>query len=517
MACVEPLLNECLKAWYSMLKTPPSSRPTLDPQLFEQVLASGGDERIAIDPGTGRNRYGLPRGRACDEAWFSSSTASAISARGYDAALQAYRSIIATGDARSISAWFESLRARLTRLFGIKGSDIVFAASGTELELVALGLARGILRRPLVNLVVAPGETGRGVLLAASGRHFLGSAPFRERVACGALLEGFETPETLTATVDIRDEAGMPDIIDDDVIQKVEAGIARGRCVLIHLLDCSKTNRSGLRRATASQLMARYAGQVLVVVDSCQLRCSAEQIKADLRAGFMVMISGSKFAAGPPFAGALLLPPGLVDQMRDMDLPSGLSAYTAVEDWPVALRERARWQFAVASNIGAGLRWEAALAELTRLFALPIQFRDAVAEAFADVVEAHVLENPALALVDLTSADGLRPLRTIFSVVTEAPEKMPLAPEAIYHALMQPRPDDPLPGPSKRIFHVGQPVAIGPRSALRVCLSASHIVDVAETMAKGGTFETAVAPLLADIEALFLKWARVARDLRGCA
>jgi hypothetical protein len=93
---------------------------------------------------------------------------------------------------------------------------------------------------------------------------------------------------------------------------------------------------------------------------------------------------------------------------------------------------------------------------------------------------------------------------------------MPLAPEAIYRALMQQRPDDPLPGPSKRIFHVGQPVAIGPRSALRVCLSASHIVDVAETMAQDGTFETAVAPLLADIKALFLKWARVARDLRGC-
>jgi len=519
MASGEPSPDKCLKAWYSMLKTPPSSCPTPDLQRFEQLLASGGDERIAIDPGTGRNRYGLPRGKACDEAWFSSSTASAISPRGYDAALQAYRSIIATGDARSISAWFDSLRARLTRLFGSKGSDIVFAASGTELELVALGLARRILRPPMVNLVVAPGETGRGVLLAASGRHFLGSAPFRARVECGALLEGFETPETLTATVDIRDQAGMPlaaDSVDSRVIREVEASIAGGRCVLIHLLDCSKTNRSGPRRSTASELMARYAGQVLVVVDSCQLRCSPEQIKADLRAGFMVMISGSKFAAGPPFAGALLLPPGLVSRLTDLDLPPGLSAYTAAEDWPVALRKRARRQFAAACNVGAGLRWEAALAELEKLFALPIEFRDAVGRAFADAVEAHVLDNPALVLVDPTSAGGLRPLRTILSVVTVAPEKMPLASEAIYRGLMQARPDDPLPGPSKRIFHVGQPVAIGPRSALRVCLSASHIVDAAESLAKDGAFESGVAPLLADIEALFLKWARVAEDLCRC-
>jgi hypothetical protein len=519
MACVEPLLNECLKAWYFMLKTPPTSCPTPELRRFEQLLASGGDERIAIDPGTGRNRYGLPRGKACDEAWFSSSTATAISPRGYDAALQAYRSIIATGDARAISAWFESLRARLTRLFGIKGSDIVFAASGTELELVALGLARGILRPPLLNLVVAPAETGRGVLLAASGRHFLGSAPFCEDVACGAWLEGFEAPETFTATVEIRDEAGMPlsaDSIDSDVVQKVEAAIAGDRCVLIHLLDCSKTNRGGPRRSTASALMARYAGQVLVVVDSCQLRCTPEQIMADLRDGFMVMISGSKFAAGPPFAGALLLPPGMVDQVRDLDLPPGLLAYTAAEDWPVALRGQGWPQFAAAGNVGAGLRWEAALAELEKLFALPIAFRDAVAEAFADAVEALVLDNPALALVDHTTADGLRPLRTIFSIVTRAPERMSAASEAVYRALMLPRPDDPLSGAAKRIFHVGQPVAIGPRSALRVCLSASHIVEVAETMAKDGTFETAVAPLLADIDGLFLKWARVASGLRGC-
>jgi len=54
---------------------------------------------------------------------------------------------------------------------------------------------------------------------------------------------------------------------------------------------------------------------------------------------------------------------------------------------------------------------------------------------------------------------------------------------------------------------------IGPRSALRVCLSASQIVDVAEPFANGQPFEAAVAPLLADIDGLFLKWARVARDL----
>ena len=494
---------------------PPLSCPTRDVQRFESLLTSGGDERIAIDAETARNRYGSPRGMAGDEAWFSSSTATAISARGYDAALAAYRLHMEAGHAQSMSAWFGSLRLRLMTLFGVPGAEIVLSASGTELELLALCLARNILPGALTNVVIAPGETGRGVMLAASGRHFLGSAPLRDKVACGALLAGFETPETLTAKVEIRDQAGVPlspDGIDRAAIRSVEDSIALGRSVLIHVLDCSKTNLGGLRRATASLLMTCHAPRVLVVVDACQLRCSPEQIRADLRAGFMVMISGSKFAAGPPFAGALLLPPSLVAQLGHLDLPPGLLAYTAAEDWPNALQAKVARPFAAAGNAGVGLRWEAALAELERLFALPVRFRDAVSGAFAAAVDKHVLDNDALALVDRDRAGQTQ--RTIVPIVTVASETVALAAEDVYRALRQPRADDgSSAATSKRIFHVGQPVLIGPRSALRVCLSASQIVDVAEPFANGQPFEAAVAPLLADIDGLFLKWARVARDL----
>jgi hypothetical protein len=499
-----------------MLKPLPLSCPTLAVQRFESLLSSGGDERLAIDAETGRNRYGSPRGTAGDEAWFSSSTASAISPRGYDAALAAYRSNIDGGSARSMSAWFSSLRQRLLTLFGVPGSEIVLSASGTELELLALSLARNILPGALTNVVIAPGETGRGVMLAASGRHFLGSAPFRDKVECTALLDGFETPETRAATVEIRDQTGVAlcaDRIDGDAIRTVEDSIARGRSVLLHVLDCSKTNLAGLRRATASALMARHAARVLVVVDACQLRCSPEQIRADLRAGFMVMISGSKFAAGPAFAAALLLPPSLVRQFGSLDLPPGLLAYTAAEDWPHALRAKIALPFAAAGNGGVGLRWEAALAELERLFALPIECRDAVSRAFAEAVEKYVLDDDHLALVDRNPVGGGQPNRTIFPIVTLDSETVPLATEEVYRALRQPRADDCAPATSKRIFHVGQPVSIGPRSALRVCLSASQIVDVAEPLAKGQPFATAIARLLADIDGLFFKWAGVARDL----
>jgi hypothetical protein len=226
-----------------------------------------------------------------------------------------------------------------------------------------------------------------------------------------------------------------------------------------------------------------------------------------------VMITGSKFAAGPPFAGAILLPPEIVEQLRSPGLPPGLLAYTAAEDWPVALRRKIRCQFAVTDNVGAGLRWEAALAELERLLALPVQFRKAVTRAFANAIERRVLDDPRFELVDQGLADGLASDRTIFPILTVAQDNTPLASEAIHQSLRLPLPGNSDPGRSNRTFHVGQSVPIGRHSALRVCLSAHHILDAAENMAKGPAFETSVAPLMADLDGLFLKWACVADDI----
>ncbi len=480
------------------------------------MLVSGGDERVAIDPGTGRTRYGTPRGTTRDEVWFSSSTATAISPRGYDAALLAYRWAVQARDERAISVWFERIRARLNALFGIDGSEIVLSASGTELELIALLMAQSILRPPLTNVVMAPGETGSGVMLTASGRHFLSSSPFRSKVEHGAWVEGFESLQSRTEAVEIRDAAGMPrspEAVDDDVVAAVAAAIAGGGSALIHLLDCSKTDRSGLRRPTASALSERFAGRALVVVDSCQLRCSPEQIRADLRAGFMVMITGSKFAGGPPFCGALLLPPGVVEQLPTLELPPGLLAHTAAEDWPLSLRGRIGGPFAARHNVGAGLRWEAALAGLERLFDFPPGLRQAVVGAFASAVRQRVRENPDLELID--DEDGYDALtqRTIFPDLTAGCETLPAA-ESIRRALRQPASRESPAQGSNRIFHVGQPVAIGNRVALRVCLSASEIVDALERMANGQAFEPAVAPLMEDIDSLFRKWARAVQDFR---
>ncbi len=151
---------------------------------FERMLVSGGDGRIAIDPQTGRTRYYTPRGKACDETWFSSSTATAISVRGYDATRQACRSLGDASDIQLVSGCFHRIRARLLALFGIPGSEAILSGSGTELEIIALFLARSLMRGAATNLVVGPAETGRGKPCNRAGA--LGSGPACRRECCVA-------------------------------------------------------------------------------------------------------------------------------------------------------------------------------------------------------------------------------------------------------------------------------------------------------------------------------------------
>jgi len=481
-----------------------------DLRLFEAVLTSGGDERIATDPASGRNRYGIPPGRAPEEVWFSSSTATAISPRGYDAALRAFQRL-AGGDGDAVSSWFDGIRDRLLGLFGVSDAKAVLSASGTEAELIVRVLAGNLLRAPLTSIVVAPTETGSGVPLAAEGRHFLGTAPFAAEVPRGQLLQGLSTVDAEVAAVAIRDSTGeaLPiDVIDDEVVASVEAAIRRGRSVLIHVLDCSKTNRTGPRRETVSALRQRYGDRVLVVIDSCQLRCSPERVRSDLDAGFIVMVTGSKFAGGPPFAGAVLLPPAIVDRMRLLTLPPGLFAYSAAADWPAALRGAMNVAFPMPANVGLGLRWEAALAELEALVALDGALRERIVARFATVVRQHLASCASFELLDEAAAAAEPGRQTIFPIVTRTASGAAVPAEILHRGLRTPLQSDQA-DPRGRVYHVGQPVAVGHRSALRVCLSAPHIIAVGERVREGRHFDDAFAPLAADLNALFLKWLHV--------
>ena len=477
-------------------KVRPSSRPQNLAPLFKaeagepllaMTLGSGGDGRIALDR-DGRNRYGAPVRPDARDIWFSSSTASGISPRGWAAAGAALPRAYLAGESED---WFADLRRRLLNLLAPPGAQALFCASGTQAEYAALALA-GARARPgqkIVNILIGPEETGRGAPLAAAGRHFLNSAPFAPAARAGFALDGLEGAITL-ATLHLRDAEGTPvpvAEIDAKVRALVRVARARGAHALVHLMDSSKTGLSAISRACALGLLRENPGEVTVVVDACQLRRPPAGVRADLEAGFLVMVTGSKFFGGPAFSGALLIPPGFLgDDSGAIPWPEGLADHFALFDWPPLLRDRIDGAFGARCNAGLGLRWEAALAELEAFCALDPALIDMAIACFHGEARRQVLRLPQLEIDECGGDPTLLPILMRGADKGEA--------DAVQRQLR------------RQGFHLGQTVPIGKRAALRLCLSAPQIVDFAWRYNEISSESFAFAPLRTDLEQLFIAW-----------
>lgn len=478
---------------------------------LDLILASGGDERIWPDPVTRRNRYGTPTPPAPEELWFSSSTAAAITERGYVAAQSAFDAL--AKDGADLGGLFDDIRARIKALFGVEGVEVVLTASGTEAEFAALAVARALMRRPIANIVVAPDETGSGVALASTGAHFAATAAFEANVDKGAPLAGWVKDDSILRRVDIRDATGRPRPqaeLDRAAGLAVAEAIRTGRAALLHLLDSSKTGRGGPSRAAAREILASAGDRALALVDACQLRCSFDQIRADLEAGFLVMITGSKFAGGPPFCGALLIPVDKAARLQEMTLPPGLAAYAARRDWPERFANAFDSANFAPANLGMGLRWVAALAEIEAYARIPARLRDDIAALFAESARRCVAGNPDLDFLDAESWRlGGKPA-TIFPILTHRGD--PAQARLIYDSLRATNGGFDAPEFS-RVCHVGQPVVVGARAALRLCFGMPHANAVAERVAQGMDLDTAFRPLRQDMELLFRKWGALAKRI----
>lgn len=489
-----------------------AARPAPAEPRLDLILASGGDERIWPDAVTRRNRYGTPTRPATDEIWLSSSTASAITERGYDAARRAFDRVARPG--ADLSGWFDALRARICVELGAPGVEVILTASGTEAEFAALALAKALLRRPIANIVVAPEETGSGVPLAATGAHFAATAAFESHVEKGAPLTGWCRDDVAMRRVDLRDAAGKlrpPTQVDRAACAIAEQALRAGRDVLLHVLDASKTGRCGASRAAAQEIAASAGDRALILVDACQLRCSFEQIREDLAAGFLVMVTGSKFAGGPPFCGALLVPPEKVAPLGALSLPPGLAAYAARCDWPSAFAQAFDSTPFAPANLGMGLRWEAALAEIEAFASVPARLRDDIIAKFAETARRAVAANSDLDFLDPENWRlGGKP-GTIFPIITHHGEVAQA--RLIYESLRDPGGAGLEQEEFARVCHVGQPVIIGSRAALRLCLGMPQVNAVAARVGQGLSLETAFEPLRRDMELTLRKWGALAKRI----
>ena len=233
---------------------------------------------------------------------------------------------------------------RPSELAGL-GAEAILLPSGTDGEYAALQIARRRAAERLVNIVVAPDETGSGVLEAARGCHFATETP---RGAGGpqGRAAGRAGPATITVeTVEIRAADGTPaalGAIDAEVVALAEQALAAGARCLVHLLDASKTGLAAPGRDALERLCARHPASESRCW-SMPARCGSiwSACARDLGRGWMVLLTGSKFMIGPAFSGALLLPPRLAADLTGRDpLPAGFGQYFAGPEWPDGLARR---------------------------------------------------------------------------------------------------------------------------------------------------------------------------------
>lgn len=336
------------------------------------LMTDGGDERILLDPQTGLNRYFTsPRPEPCIS--YGSSTANFISA---PAMAEVRRRVleIAPGfvlDADGYAQGLKALRSRLQRSWNIPATvDIVFAASGTDLEYVSLAAAwhdsvMGPVMGPVIgidNILLGADEVGSGCILAAQGLHYATMTPAGLKVEKGNPLHADLAAAIRLHTLPVRASDGQPVPSEDLLLmisEIVAPSIAAGRRPLLHAVHGSKTGLVLPELRHIDALRRRYGRAITIVVDACQTRISREVVNAYLSRDCIVLLTGSKFVGGPPFSGFALVPPGHGEKES---LPPGLDKIFRRAEFP------AHWpqcnELPDEANLGLLLRLEASIFEI---------------------------------------------------------------------------------------------------------------------------------------------------------
>ncbi|HVB39304.1 MAG TPA: hypothetical protein VNE83_00265 [Terriglobales bacterium] len=498
-------------------------------------LASGLDPRPSLAPLRGLQGYGCGGAAVVD---FGSTTAMAISPRGFAAAGRAYRDLeeyardegaAAAGDRAA-----ESLRDLLRAELGLapEEADIVFSPSGTDSQVHALYAAQVMLGAPLVSVVAAADETGSGTAYTAAGRHFNACTAGGARVARGAPIAGLSVLDPVFIPVRSPEgELRSPATIDREVCAAAAGALAFGARVVVHAMDSSKfgsrcpslaaleeIEETGALGAIGA-LGAARGGAVQVVVDACQMRLGRRRLQMYLRRGWMVLITGSKFFSGPALSGALIVPPAVAARLAHTATPAGLRLYSCRQDWPPAwLGIRAG--LPSRPNVGQLLRWAAAVEELRTYYTVPGADRAATLRGFAAAMHRALARRPYFHLLSTWPEDGGAALlddemsvRTIFPFLVEHRGRYlsVAACDRIYRAMSADLSLLPLAPPQRVIAargcHIGQPVAVrhprwGVVGALRIAASARTVSDACYGARPVETEDARLAAVLDKIDLL---------------
>ncbi len=453
------------------------------------VLSAGGDRRLDVDPRTGRNRYGCGFRPEVGLLHLGSCTGSTVTVPGFRAAGALLHTLggVEHPDPVSTEAEHARIRRRLTSMLIPDDDrvDTVLTPSGTDAEYVTLHLATGASDHKLLNIVTAPYEVGSGTVLAAGARHFDTLTPNGSVRNTRAEVDHLLADRVTTTTVDVRGADGATrdaDEIDEEMRKLVAEGIDAGCDVMVHVVAHSKTGMHAPSLDLLAELEQRYGARLHVIVDAAQGRISRRGLREALAAGRLVILTGSKFYGGPPFAGAVFVPHRYARVTSEIPAPTGFGDYFTAEQAPVGW-EAWRNALPAGGNLGLLLRWEAAMTEIERYYAVRPELRFEILQTFAartpSVLDAVATVQVEASPSPLLTDDAQRLLESKQTVFSFAVRGVPEADRLRQvQACVRQNVGDGMDG---RPVQIGQPVTVGAEgeSLLRVALGAPALCEFA--------------------------------------
>lgn len=476
--------------------------PLLQPTHWH--LMQGGDARLLVDSDTGLNRYGCSPSPRDNAFTFASSTATSVSTPAYQAA-DAYRQrilhdCVQANEVTPLAAHCRALEADIASTLGMTDlePDLHLSPSGTDAQLHVIAAVTTATPGKWVSIVCGSDETGSGTPFSVTGCHFDGTTCLGHTVTKGERLAGM--PPIEYAGIPFKaDEGRFYTLAEMD--QRIEACVAaemeKGHDVMLHAMDQSKFGCWAPSPTLLDRLRQRYGERLQVIIDACQLRIDAEDLRDHLTKGDILLITGSKFFTGPPFSGAAIFPHAFTHQLtqRGQPLPSGLTDYLPKADlgsWETLLPDAPS-----PLTIGMYLRWYAALTEAKRYYQVPKDKRISGLDGFGRDVMQMIGQHPHVdALFDTPDpwwartemhGDELGIRRSIFPFLIRDTQGHYLSQDQVktlYEQLNRDMSDHPGLTESDKALaaqccHIGQPVKIDGKhtSALRVSMGARILSD----------------------------------------
>jgi hypothetical protein len=356
---------------------PYSSARTAGYDEYEAWLTCGGDDRSLINEETCTNKYHIrPQPVDCTSVFRGSCTGNPPTQRGYDAGRKMFQRLARLSDEQldaEIATIFREQRERISRLLQLeKGTEVIICPSGSDAEYLPLAIARALKGNVhIANGITQLREIGAGSAPASVGKFFSSHAPLVGRLPDEVeYLSGFEGFDGVT--ISARERNGDVVNASQKMAEFVSTSLEHGTYPIVHGVFGGKT---GVRD---EQMPGSLDGgeTSLGVVDACQGRFSLDELHGWLDQDSLVLFTASKFYQAPPFCGAVILPPAIVEKLRNSAVPGpkemfgadGLGGFLSdkelpecMDHWKPMLRKHN------SANLGLALRWEAGLAGMEGL------------------------------------------------------------------------------------------------------------------------------------------------------